>query len=526
MGSKIFDELHSLSDWLLNVEAKIRDAVTRVQLDLANGKLSEYATRESRSEAFDYLRDIRYVEANYNTVVRTVREAGLDGREIDEATGELERVAQELSNITSAGEKVLREVTKYYGCSSINTSVDQPSIVANCSGGSCTTIPHSALEIVKSAYYRGGEVARSAFRALRTLRDVTGNTSDGTNDILAERINSAELAMWGLTIHKENISLYPDTARWAEYESARAFAEATEEAKQALEHICESTSKIERLYIDLKQASAEKLSSSIKALEEYARVACDLKDLMPMVAVLDRESGCFSVSLGVRASEKYVEAFRRARALTGRPVGWFIPNWDRKEDLNPTAVMNDVASFIHVYAEELRKVTSNDRMEGHCILGEGDKLVEEVCREWSRAVDEFMSDYAEEDYPRLFGYVTGKRLYMRVGSMAEHSTVVERLNGKARVEYYDFDRDVREEMSGLLSEFAGCACEDLPTAGKLECTCPLSNEDHARRIGAVVARATSMDIRFMKRGRETQRKAEREKLKALLGDRLVTVSAH
>jgi hypothetical protein len=34
-----------------------------------------------------------------------------------------------------------------------------------------------------------------------------------------------------------------------------------------------------------------------------------------------------------------------------------------------------------------------------------------------------------------------------------------------------------------------------------------------------------MDIRFMRVGRETQREAEREKLKALLGNRLVTVSA-
>jgi hypothetical protein len=201
--------------------------------------------------------------------------------------------------------------------------------------------------------------------------------------------------------------------------------------------------------------------------------------------------------LRVRVESDDIKPFVKVRGLTGRPVGWMVTQGPGEYSV--TAVLNDLANLVHVAAEEVMKVAGKWVSE-ICISGVGsDRLLERVCEEWSRAVDSFNAagDYPlHRDYFACFGYVHGKKLYLRVGDAPGHATIVEKLDGRAKLEYYDEDDEIRYGMSHLLSKFAGCECEDLRSSRVLRCECPLEGEEHARRLAAVMARATSMDLRL------------------------------
>jgi hypothetical protein len=244
----------------------------------------------------------------------------------------------------------------------------------------------------------------------------------------------------------------------------------------------------------------------LKRLADAMNVACTLEDLARDVArskYIDRETTSgglksrrlIAIQTEVSMKKEYIDAFRNAREALGRPVGWFIPNSKEGEKLKPTAVVNDLANYVHVVAEEIKKLSIDTA--DNCILErDTNPLLVEVCRSWSTSVSLNLNDYSGEDTPALIGYASGKKLYLRVGSAPGHATVIEKKNGKARVEYYDSDEPVIEVMMSLLEDIVGCGCEYQSESGRSVCSCPLEDEEDAVRLGAVISRATSMDYRY------------------------------
>jgi hypothetical protein len=246
----------------------------------------------------------------------------------------------------------------------------------------------------------------------------------------------------------------------------------------------------------------QKLNRLAKAM----KVACTLENLASDVASLkyiNRETTSgglklrrlIAIQTEVSMKKEYIDAFRRAREALNRPVGWFIPNSKEGEKLKPTAVVNDLANYVHVVAEEIKKLSIDTA--DNCILErDTNPLLVEVCRSWSKSVSLNLKDYSSEDTPELIGYASGKKLYLRVGSAPGHATVIEKKNGKARVEYYDSDEPVIEVMMSLLEDIVGCGCEYQSESGRSVCSCPLETEEDAVKLGAVISRATSMDYRY------------------------------
>ncbi len=155
----------------------------------------------------------------------------------------------------------------------------------------------------------------------------------------------------------------------------------------------------------------------------------------------------------------------------------------------PAMVVNDVASCIHRLAEHMSRA---EKGYERCIVVKDGKA-RKLCKEW----DDFASIayaeglYSDMDEAYLRGWVVGDRLYIRVGSANLHRTYIDL--DKGVVDYYDRDPPVNEMMKNMF-EKVGLSCRLLPNDEGVECTGV--NEGNARKVVAVVALATSMDLRL------------------------------
>ena len=207
--------------------------------------------------------------------------------------------------------------------------------------------------------------------------------------------------------------------------------------------------------------------------------------------------------------DNLIEYFRKLSDLSGRKVGFFI---DQEEKPSIPMLLNDLANFFHIAAEELEKLTK----EAGVSLRETEKIG--ICDltidapEWMKALCEAMNtmyelrneDFSGEDLGSVFGYnPSNNKLLIRVGSTKYHATEIEKKDDVLTVRYYDFDKDVVSCLKRLLVEYGKCICNINKVEGgpyELECECkPRENitlKDLAEKLGYVLARATSMDIRF------------------------------
>ena len=158
-------------------------------------------------------------------------------------------------------------------------------------------------------------------------------------------------------------------------------------------------------------------------------------------------------------------------------------------DTTPAMIINDVASCVHRLAEHMSR---SEKGYERCIVVRDGKA-RKLCREW----DDFASIayaeglYNDMDERYLKGWIVCDRLYLRVGSANLHRTYIDLDRGV--VDYYDRDPPVNEVMKSMF-ERVGLSCRLLPNDEGVECTGV--NEGNARKVVAVVALATSMDLRL------------------------------
>ncbi len=202
----------------------------------------------------------------------------------------------------------------------------------------------------------------------------------------------------------------------------------------------------------------------------------------------------------VRLSDQDIEAFKLAEQGLGKKVGFTIPYSDHGDVVKAAEVLNDLTNFVHEYAGMLFRVrlpmeAMVTKNVGRCEIVVGsDRLLEELCISWDRAVAHSLDAYADVDVRPLKGMVVGNRGDFTVGSAPGHKTVFIKEDGRVRVSYYDRDGHIRQVMSELFEDIAGCKCEDKYEF--LECSCKLTDREDAIRLGAILSRATTMDIRY------------------------------
>ncbi|RLE87842.1 MAG: hypothetical protein DRJ67_03645, partial [Thermoprotei archaeon] len=268
------------------------------------------------------------------------------------------------------------------------------------------------------------------------------------------------------------------------YRAALAAAKAASKLREALEALC---------YSDFRD----------RTLSVASRAACVLRGLAEEVGGTAAVGGRLRVFLNprVRVRGEHVEAFKRAGEALGRRIGFVLPDLKPGSEASAAIVLNDLANYVHVMGEEMVKRgarATGFRRRGRCYIETGsDRLLEELCIAWDKATSLSASEYIAADAQALSGMVRGRTAQIRLGNARGHAAEVEKLDGRARLKYYDYDGDVRAVMETLLEDLAGCACEDKPEVPVLLCECPLESREDAVKLGAALSRATTMDIRIM-----------------------------
>ncbi|MGC9106568.1 MAG: hypothetical protein ACP5IE_00035 [Infirmifilum sp.] len=520
------DKLLQLPDKLLEAESQAREAVSDVQMSLVNGKKDKYANYSpvwvasralsSSITLIDMLHRLRDIAKKLGP-----RGHGLEelGRAIERVKGELKKLDTELATLKESrfmqyrflparGDPYKQAVAECELSSEREPISCTDELGAEEVAERVATLAERllSLEPVKLLESRGKEIYESV-----NNESIFYLPSDEHYQDFYIATYSLRQALEEIQIMRKALSMVrrAPPLEWAPYSDALKLVNATEGLLQQLFEMCSAGNSVKGMVKGVENAE-KRLAGVVEALE----AACDLQDLALAVGFFEsaigdwwREEGLTGerkqrrglvvVSTSVRVAKKHLDAFRRAREALNRPVGWFIPNARDGEELKPTAVVNDLANYVHVVAEEIKKLMASTA--GNCLLEQDtEPLLAKVCLSWSEAVSEGFSkgDYHSEDKSVLIGYTSGKKLYLRVGSAPGHATVIEKLNGKARVEYYDDDRPVRKVMMSLLEDIVGCECDDKPRSERSVCSCPLETEEDAVRLGAVISRATSMDYRL------------------------------
>ena len=521
--------LQQLSDELLKVEALAREAVSDVQMSLSRGKKDKYTSYNSvlstvavLKKAYYLTEDLKYLRDSPDWQSQVPRGFEELTRSLEGMSDELKTLESRLESLSKTADSLLL-VSLEYDEVIKNPTYSKEVAVAECwqegKGGQVSCTGDVGV----------GELSREAVElSERLLSSEPVRLLELEGRKLSEMLESDEITKH----HIEFVLMNIDTLKkvlsthsgeqqieWAPYRDALKLAYATEKLRNKLFQICMTGNRIRtikwitRLGRDDEEGDEEEeeefegvAGQKLKRLAEAMNAACTLEDLARDVArskYIDRETTSgglksrrlIAIQTEVSMKKEYIDAFRNAREALGRPVGWFIPNAREGEKLKPTAVVNDLANYVHVVAEEIKKLSIDTA--DNCILErDTNPLLVEVCRSWSTSASINSDDYSSEDTPALIGYASGKKLYLRVGSAPGHATVIEKLNGKARVEYYDSDEPVMEVMMSLLEDIVGCRCEYQSESERSVCSCPLETEDDAVRLGAVISRATSMDYRY------------------------------
>ncbi len=251
--------------------------------------------------------------------------------------------------------------------------------------------------------------------------------------------------------------------------------------------------------------------SLICSIRDYAKgeglrlashAGCLMKDLVRKAGGYAEIEGKSYIFLNdtVRLDRIDIEAFKLAEEGLGKKVGFAIPYSKEGDEIKASEVLNDITNFIHEYAGVLFRVklpmeATVTKEVGRCEIVVGsDKLLEDLCLFWDKAVSHSLGSYMAVDVSPLRGMVFGKRGDFTVGNAVGHKTVFIKEDDTVKVSYYDRDGHIRYAMDRLFSEIAGCTCEDKVEF--LECTCKLTNKDDALKLGAILSRATTMDIRY------------------------------
>jgi len=286
------------------------------------------------------------------------------------------------------------------------------------------------------------------------------------------------------------------------YETAIEVAKASDKLKGALETLCNSLSLRER------------------GLTSVAVASCVLAGLARAVGGTATVGGTLRIFLNpkIKIEDRHIRAFKVASEALGRKMGFMIPYSKPGDELSASAVLNDLANFVHIVAEEVmrRKIeVGGERTIGRCtILSGSDDILVTLCEAWDKAVSLFSREYIEADADALHGTVRDKVAQIRLGNARGHASEIEKIDDEARVKYYDADSDVRTVMKALFEKIANCDCKDVPEACVLECTCSLKSKEDAIKIASVLSRATTMDIRIENlRGYEWEVKEEEEVIK-------------
>lgn len=178
--------------------------------------------------------------------------------------------------------------------------------------------------------------------------------------------------------------------------------------------------------------------------------------------------------------------------------------------------LNDLAACIHRLAEFMLE-NMVEKVGKVYMSPDASPDAARVAVAWDRATEYLKSKnmYASFDYNALTAWVTGNKVYLRVGSAAGHRTVVDLGGGTIR--YYDRDREVNEILGPVVAEAAGLRHRVLPDGVEWAGTTP----EKARRAAAALALATSMDIRI----RQWWGREEEERKARLLARKLVEMFA-
>jgi hypothetical protein len=506
--------LQQLSDELLDVEALAREAVSDVQMSLSRGKKDKYTSYNSVLSTVAVLKKAYYITETLKILRESLGKQGHMSHSFEGVSDELKTLESRLERPSKTADSLLLQDYEYDKVLE-NPTYKSEVAIAECwregEGGkvSCTG-DVGVSELAREAVELSERLLSS--EPVRLLE------SEGRKLIESDEITEHYIE-YALTDIDALKNVLPTLRRehqleWAPYSDALKLAYATEKLKDELNQLCMTGNWIGsvkqiinlRKYKEGEEEEFEGVArQKLNRIAEAMKAACTLENLASDVAsskYIDREttsgdlklSNLIAIQTEVSMKKEYIDAFMRAREALNRPVGWFIPNSKEGEKLKPTAVVNDLANYVHVVAEEIKKLSKNTT--DNCLLEqETEPLLAEVCRSWSKSASLNLKDYSGEDTPSLIGYASGKKLYLRVGSASGHATVVEKKNGNARIEYYDNDSPVRDVMMSLLEDIVGCECKDYP--GRSVCSCPLETEEDAVKLGAVISRATSMDYRYV-----------------------------
>jgi len=215
-----------------------------------------------------------------------------------------------------------------------------------------------------------------------------------------------------------------------------------------------------------------------KAVKAAYKAASELEWAIPSYS-----GGDPNMVLGGEVEEKLDELEKRVVELTGHKCRYRASN-------RLSSALNDLASCIHRVAESLLESV---KKAGKCeITKDADPDAVAACATWSAATDMLESSglYNPGDAEALWGYVSGKHVYLRVGSSEGHRTHLDLEQGKLR--YYDYDDDVNRVMKNLLSDVAHLDCQVLEDGVE----CRGLTKGKAAEAAATLAFATSMDFRL------------------------------
>ncbi|MGC9106570.1 MAG: hypothetical protein ACP5IE_00045 [Infirmifilum sp.] len=510
-----FKRLQRLSDELLDAEALAREAVSDVQMSLSRGKKDKYtsynsvlSTAATLNKASHLIEDLKYLRDFIWWQAQITYGFGEKIRSLEGMRDELEKLESRINDLNNNVYQLLvddREIDKVLETPTYKSDA----VIAECwyegegDQVSCTGDVGASKLARETVELSERLLSSEPVRLLESEgRKLIESNQGNRYSIKTALMNIDELKNVLSTLRREQ------QLEWAPYSDALKLAYATEKLREKLHQLCEESSSLASIkwitkvgsndYDEWEEEDIEGVErQKVNRLAEAMDVACTLEGLARDVASLKQIDGenYFVIQTKVRMNIEYIDAFMRAREELGRPVGWFIPNARDGEELSPTAVVNDLANYVHVIAEEIKKISKSTT--DNCLLEQDtEPLLAEVCRSWSTSASLNLDDYSREDTPALIGYASGKKLYLRVGSASGHATVVEKKNGNARIEYYDTDEPVRKVMMSLLEDIVGCECNDHPGSGRSICSCPLETEENAVKLGAVISRATSMDYRY------------------------------
>ncbi|MGC9106613.1 MAG: hypothetical protein ACP5IE_00260 [Infirmifilum sp.] len=303
-------------------------------------------------------------------------------------------------------------------------------------------------------------------------------------------------------IKEESNNFLGKRVKWVPYQSIGKIVSTVEDLLDHLGKLCLLG---ENIYSMIEPIDHKGKNGFVKALYSSCHIDNIVRNLVRLDGIYDDNGDdskpkkkIVTLQHKVNVDLGTIDSFKTASRALGKPVGFLIPSAQVLGKLSVSDVLEDVADYMHVMANEIKKRTVDGL---NCLVEKNsDKQLVELCGAWSKAIEKNEDEYRSMDIDTegVIGYIHDNKMYLRVRSPPSHEFIIMTKKGdKINLEYYESDPSVRKMMSELLEEYSDCSCREERKEW-LECACPLENSENVSRLATVISRATGMKSRFEK----------------------------